>query len=257
MSSVFALAKSIARKGLILRYRYFFNTVGNFAMLYLLFLLIFFGGKRFAEQAVTQSIEGIIIGVFLFATAQVAFSRTAFDITNEAQWGTLEHLYMTPFGFDTVMLFKSIVNVLISFLLGLVLLILMMVTSNVYLDIYPLTITVLGLLTLSSVIGLGFVVGSVAIIYKRVENVFNLMQFAFITFISVPVTEHVLLKVLPLTFGNHLIGVALTENLRLWELPLPDVAFLVVHALAYLLVGMGCVRYTSEVARARNALSHY
>ncbi|WP_132059115.1 ABC transporter permease [Halorussus amylolyticus] len=257
MSSILALAKSIVRKALILRYRYFLNTAGNFAMLYLLFLLVFFGGQRFAEQAVSQSLEGIIVGVFLFSTAQVAFSRIAFDITNEAQWGTLEHLYMTPFGFDIVMLFKSIVNVLISFLFGIVLLLLMMVTSSTYLDIHPLTITVLGLLTLSSVIGLGFIIGSIAIIYKRVENMFNLMQFGFIAFLSVPIGEHVLVKALPLSFGNHLIGIALTRNLRLWELPASDLAFLTVHAVGYLLIGMGCVRFTSEVARKRGALSHY
>lgn len=257
MNQVLTLAKAIMRKSVMLRYRYLLNTLGNFAMLYLLFVLIFFGGQRFAEQAVTQSIEGIIVGVFLFSTAQVAFSRIAFDITNEAQWGTLEQLYMTPFRFETVILFKSIANVLISFFFGLILLVMMMVTSNTYLSLDPLTILIMGLLTLASVIGLGFMMGSLAILYKRVENVFNLMQFGFVAFLSVPVGENILFGLLPLSYGNYLMGVALEEGLRLWELPLGDLSFLIAHAVAYFAVGVGCIRIASSLARKRGALSHY
>ncbi|WP_276255217.1 ABC transporter permease [Halomontanus rarus] len=257
MNGTVELAKAIVRKALILRYRYFVNTVGNFAMIYLLFLMIFFGGQRFAEQAVSESIEGIIVGVFLFSTAQVAFSRVAFDITNEAQWGTLEHLYMTPYGFSTVLLLKSITNMIISFVFGVVLLFLMMVTSGTYLSMNLITITVLGILTLAGAIGIGFIMGAVAILYKRVENLFNLMQFAFIAFLTVPVTDYVAVRFLPLAYGNHLLGYALSENVHLFQLSVGDLAFLFVHAVAYIVGGLLCVRSASELARRRDALSHY
>lgn len=257
MSEYLTLATAVARKELVVRYRYFLNTLGSFLMLYILFLLVFFGGREFGVQAVTQSTTGIVVGVFLFAVAQIAFSRIAFDVTDEAQWGTLERLFLTPFGFETILVLKSAVTVVITLVIGGVFLAAMLLVAGVSLSAPPVTVLVVGAGALSSVVGLGFVLGSLAILYKRVENLFNLLQFGFVAVLAAPLDAHPVVQFLPLSFGNHLLGVVIRENRPLWALPPSDLLFLFGHGLAYVLVGVVCVRYVAGVARDRGALSHY
>ncbi len=53
-------------------------------------------------QAVTDSIEGIIVGYFLWSLTVGAYQSISNDIGSEAQWGTLERHVITPLGFEPV-----------------------------------------------------------------------------------------------------------------------------------------------------------
>jgi ABC-2 type transport system permease protein len=244
-------------KKLLLLVRYPVNTLSQFGTLYLLFAVIFFGGGAVAPAAITNSLDGIIVGFLLWSVSLASYSGLAWNVTREAQWGTLEQLYMSPFGFGAVTAIKTLVNVLEAFLWGAVILGLMLLTTGRTLTIDPLTLLPLGALAVAPAVGVGFVFGGLALVYKRIENVFQLVQFAFILLIAAPVDAYPVLRAFPLAQGGHLLQRAMRDGVRFWEFAPVDLAILVATAVGYTVVGYVVFQRASDKARRDGVLGHY
>jgi ABC-2 type transport system permease protein len=256
-SRTYLFARASVYKALILMRRYLFNTVSQIFTGYLFFAVLFFGGQQIAPAAMAQSIAGIIVGYFLWMLVMSSYSSIAGDITREAQWGTLEQLYMSPLGIAHVVGIKTVVNVMVSMLVSGVLLGLMLVTTGTMLAIDLLTVVPLVALTLAPAVGLGYVFGGLALLYKRVENAFRIMQFVFIGLIAAPLDRFPLLKFAPFSLGSDLLRDAMQNGTRIWELPVEDVGLLVGLGLFYLLAGYLAFQRIQYVARRRGVLGDY
>jgi len=245
------------RKKLLLLVRYPVNTASQFGTVLLVFLLIFYGGRAVAPAAISDTIEGIIVGYLLWSMSITAYSGLSWGVSREAQWGTLEQLFMSPFGFGPVMLVKTVVNVLESFLWGAATLLMMMVVTGRWLSVDPLTIIPIGALAIAPAVGIGFVFGGLAIRYKRIENAFQLVQFVLIGLIAAPVDHFPQLKWLPLAQGSRLLRTAMQDGVTIWEFPPGELAVLVVTAVGYLTAGYVVFTYCQRWARREGVMGHY
>ncbi|WP_050038657.1 MULTISPECIES: hypothetical protein [unclassified Haloarcula] len=257
MNRHLTLFRVIASKSVTLSRRYLVNTVVGFVTLYVFFALVFFGGRFVAEDLISRSVGLLVVGYFLFTMAVSAYADLTHDLTDEAQWGTLEQLSMSPFGFTEVVAVKTLVNLLGTFATGIVLLVLMMVTTGAWLFVAPLSLVVLGVLTLLPVVGLGFIFGGVALVYKQIEKMFPLIQLSFAALIALPVEQYALLKLLPMSLGSHLLQRVMTDGIRVWDLPAFDLGVLVGQSVAYLAVGVFVFRVGTAKARKQGILGHY
>lgn len=226
--AVFTLGRAIFKKQLTLMFRYPINLFSGLLTMYIFFAMIFFGGQAVAGQALAENLEGIIVGFFLWSMAWSAFADLTWNVTREAQWGTLEQLYMTTYGFEVVMLVLDVVTIV--------------------------PVVILGLL---SVVGLGFVFGGLAIVYKRIENVFQILTFAFVGLIGAPVDAVPALKALPLTQSSYLLSQAMEDGVRLWAFPASELGILVVVSVGYCLAGVLFFRVAQHRARKLGVLAHY
>jgi len=251
------LARAVFIKQLILLVRYPINLLSGLLTMYVFFLIIFLGGQSVAGEAVADNLAGIIVGFFLWYMAWSAFSDLTWNVTREAQWGTLEQLYMTTEGFELLMLVKSAVNVLLSFLTGFVILALMMLTTWEWLTVDVLTVVPIVALGMWSVVGIGFLFGGLAIVYKRIENVFQILAFGLIALIGAPVDATPELGLLPLSQASYMLSLAMEEGVRLWEFSPTDLTLLVGVAIVYPLLGVGFFRLAQRRARRLGVLGHY
>jgi len=252
-----ALAYVVFRKQLILLVRYPLNTATQFLTLAVLFSVIFFGGRAVVGPTITDSLGGIIVGLFIWTLAVVAFSGLAWNVTREAQWGTLERLFMSPNGFGLVMVTKMVVNVVLSFLWGFTLLLVMMLLSGKWLTVDPLTVLPLGLLTLASISGIGFLFAGLALLYKRIENVFQLVVWGFIGLIAAPAGTYPALKLLPVSHGSYLLRRAMEDGVRLWEFAPAELGLLVATSTVYFLAGYYCLSRAQLRARRKGLMGQY
>ncbi|WP_049972822.1 ABC transporter permease [Haladaptatus cibarius] len=255
--SLLALVKVVFYKQYVLFVRYPINTASLLLTLITFFTLIFFGGRAIAGPSLSDSLNGIIVGFFLFTLSITSYSGLAWNVTHEAQWGTLERLFMSPHGFGTIMAVKSVVNICFSFFWGGVLLVFMMATTGRWLTIDPLTIVPLLALTLMSVVGIGFFFAGLALVYKRIENLFQIVQFAFVGLIAAPAGEVEALKLLPVTHGSHLTQRAMQDSLRLWEFQPTEIGLLVATSVIYLVIGYYSFYRSGIKARKNGLLGHY
>lgn len=257
------LLRAVIYKKVLLLVRYPMNTAAQIVGIYLFFAIIFFGGKAVVSQvasggtALAGTFDGLIVGWFLWTMSLTAYFSLAMNITRESQWGTLEQLYMSPYGFGTVMAAKVTANVLESLLWGALLLFLMLVTTGQTLSVNLLTITVFSVLALLSVIGIGFVFAGLALLYKRIENVSQLMQFVILGLISAPAIGIPSLRLLPLVQGSAMLQKAMQDGVRLWEFSPVDLALLVATAVVYSLLGYLAFRWCTNRARKVGVMGHY
>ncbi|WP_254862138.1 ABC transporter permease [Halovivax gelatinilyticus] len=252
------LTRAVFAKQLILLKRYWINTSMLLVTMYVFFAMIFYGGQAAAGPAIESSLDGIVVGFFLFTASLAAFFATAQDIQREAQWGTLEQLFMSPHGIGQVMAVKSVWNVAFSVGLSFVLLSVMLATTDRALSIDVLTITVITVLAVASVLGIGFLFAGLSLLYKRIENVQQIMQFGFIGLIAVPATETSrLMGLLPLSQGSAMLHASMTENVALWEFQAGDLAILTAAGLLYLCAGYLTFHLCVRRARRLGVMGHY
>ncbi|WP_255169994.1 ABC transporter permease [Natrononativus amylolyticus] len=259
MNPAAGLVAAVFEKQLILLRRYWINTAMMLVSTYVFFAMIFYGGQAVAGPAIGEgTLDGIVVGFFLFTATVSAYFGIAGNVMREAQWGTLEQLAMSPFGIGRVMAVKAVWNVSISVGIGLVLLVVMVATTGRTLHLDPVTVVTLAVLSILSVVGIGFVFAGLSLLYKRIENASQLMQFVFIGLIVAPAADgRPLLAALPLTQGSAMLTEAMAADTRLWEFPAADLAVLAAVGVGYLLAGYVVFHLLVRRARTLGVLGHY
>ena len=256
-ATYYHLARAVLYREFLIFVRYPANAIGGIVVSLFFFGLLFYGGRLLAGQALTDSLEGIIVGYFLWTLSVGAYSSVSNDIGSEVQWGTLERHITTPFGFAPVALLKGVAKVVRTFLTSAVVLAVMLLLTGTWLSIDPLAVVVIAGLAITSVLGLGFAAGGVTVLYKRIGNWLNLLQFGFIVLISAPVFELPWTRVLPLAHGSALLQRAMVDGTRLWEFGPLELGLLVVVAVGYLAGGYLVFHYATRRARRLGVLGDY
>jgi ABC-2 type transport system permease protein len=252
------------RMQLLFVVRYRVNFAGRLVSMYLFFLVVFFGGQAAIRSvgggasAIGNTFDGVIIGWFLWTMVQGAFSSLSGDIRREAQWGTLEQLFMSPLGFGRVMTARVVTNILISLMTGMVMLVLMLLSTGRSLELDLLTIVPIVLLTVMTAIGIGYIFAGLALIYKQIGSFSQIMQFVFIGLIAAPATaDSPVLDFLPVAKGSEMLQRAMQEGRALWDFPLIDLGTLVGVSVFYWIVGYVTFFYCLSVAQKRGVMSDY
>lgn len=252
------LFRGTMKKTLITMRRYFFNTVSGLVTMYIVFCLLFFGAQSLGGAVdLGDTLEGLVVGYFVWMVAIMAYSDLSWHLLNEAQVGTLEQMYLTPSGFHWVNAAFLLSNLLIQLVLLSIILALMMVTSGQRLVIDVFSMLPLLLLTMASVYGVGFIMGGLALIYKRIQAAFQIMQFVFVIFLTIPLGRYPLARFLPVAMGNSMLRQVMVEGTPLIRLGAGDMGILVLTAVVYLAVGVGVFRYCEGVSRRDGLLGQY
>jgi len=255
--SLWLLFRTISRKAVVTMTRYPVDTASQFIGLFVLFLLVFFGGSAVGGQQFSNSLEGVVIGFFIYTIASGAYAGVANSVSTESKWGTLERLYVSPYRFGTVVAVDALINVVITTLWAVILLLLMMAVTGRWLSVDPLTTVPLLFATLAPVLGVGFAFGGAALVYKRIESAFQLVQFALVALIAAPVGDIWALRLLPTAHGAYLTRRTIETNRSLFELPADEIVLVFTIAAVYLCLGYLIFVRATKVARDRGVMGHY
>ncbi|MEO0107484.1 MAG: ABC transporter permease [candidate division WOR-3 bacterium] len=253
------LFKMIFIKDWIELKRYPFNTISGIITIYLVFLVFFFGynvlGSNLPSGA--KTLEAFIVGFFVWTYAIGAYSILSWGITQEARSGTLEQLYMTPLGYRAVAIYTIVANFLWGLFWVIPILLLMMVTTGRYLHLDLLTLIPLLLCTVACGYGIGFIVGGLGLIFKKIQSFFQILQFIFVGFIALPVDKYPGFKLLPFTLGTKLINKSMINKISILQMPLSDLLLTIFVAFFYLAIGFFIFKYCEKIAKDKGLLGHY
>jgi len=254
---------TILRMNFLLMTRYKVNFVAQIIGMYLFFAVIFFGGRAAVGNigggisAFGQTLDALIIGWFLWTMAQSAYSSLSAEITQESRWGTLEQLFMSPHGFGRILGVKVFVNMLLSMLMGTLMLGLMMMTTGRSLALDFVSILPIVVLTLLTVVGVGYVFAGLALVYKQISNVSQLMQFVLVGLIAAPAAKIPALTALPLVQGSKMLQRTMREGVHIWQFAPLDLGILAGTAIVYSVTGYLIFMFCLHVARDRGVMGHY
>jgi ABC-2 type transport system permease protein len=251
------LARAVLYREYLVFVRYPANAIGGIVVSLFFFGLLFYGGRMLAGQALTDSIEGLVVGYFLWTLSVGAYSAISNDIGSEVQWGTLERHVMTPFGFAPVAFIKGVAKLVRTFVTSTIILAVMLLVTGTTLTLDVLTVVPVAVLSVASVLGLGFAAGGVTVLYKRIGSWLNLLQFGFVVLVSAPAFGLGWTKFLPLALGSSMLQRAMVDGIRLWEFPLADLAILAGTAVGYVVFGYAVFEYATRRARRLGVLGDY
>jgi ABC-2 type transport system permease protein len=239
--------------------RYLFDTISGLVTIYGFFLLLFFGAKAFGagRPGFGNTLAAVVVSFAVWSLTVFALGTMTFELTQEAQLGTLEQLGMSPFGLVHVLLARVLTMLCVYFGMMVVLLVLMMATTGRWLNVAPLSTLPIILLTILGVMGMGFVLGGVAIVFKRVQQALQVWQIAVFGLIAAPVDRVPFTKYLPLTWGATLLRRVMVDGASITSLPVGDVLFLIANSLVYFGLGIFVFKRFEIVARGRGLLGHY
>ena len=256
---------ALFRAQLMMRYiylkRYYFDTLSGIVAMFLSFLVIFYGTTALLGSGVGpgfgETLEGIVVGFMVWTFALLGYSTLSSRIVEEAQQGTLEQLFMSPLGFGWVTIYRVAANFIFSILTVIVLLFLMMATTGKWLNLDVLSLIPLVLLTVAGAYGIGFFMGGLALVFKRVQSALQILQFVLLIFIAAAMAWMPFMRFLPLSLGSRLIGAVMIDGRSLLELPTHDVLFLIGNSALYFGAGFLAFKFFENIARDRGLLGHY
>ncbi|WP_135853902.1 ABC transporter permease [Halorussus salinus] len=251
------LLYGFASRTLIELRRYPLNFLGTLATYLMVFGLVFVGGRTIAPEGFESNVDAIIVGYFLLTTVLATFYTLSGLINTEAKYGTLQQLYVAPFPFPVVMLASVLANLVVSIVISVVTLgfILVMTGESLTIDLVTI-VPVLGL-TILHAIGVGFLLGGVALVYKRIRGMFSMLQFAFIGIISMALTDEFWPRLLPVGQGAAMLHEAMANGRGLLEFSLLDHAILASTTVVYVLIGYLSFHLAQHHARRRGLLDDY
>lgn len=251
--------RAVLAKCLIEMKRYAFNSVSGLITMYIVFLLLFMGAKFVGAEAFQTggSLEGMVVSYLVWMMAIQAYQDLAYEISSEAEMGTLEQLYLCPLGFAWVNGSFLIARFLVNLIFTGVVLTLMMLTTGRWLNLDVISMLPLIVITVAAAYGLGFLLAGLAVVFKRIQNSFQILTFGLVAFVIAPISRYPWVKLLPLSLGNDLMRRVMVDGTRLWQLPGAEVALATAVGLAYFLAGLLAFSQCTRVARDRGMLGHY
>lgn len=240
--------------------RYPFEATGGIFITTCLFYGLFLGAKYVAGPnfQLGDRFDSVVIGYVLWALTLFIMSNTTSQLQNEAQTGTLEQVFLSLYGAVKVFFVRAIASLAIQLALVISILIIILSLTGSRLNfppllIFPLTTIILG------AYGISFVMAALVLLFKRIGQVVNLSQFAFLFVLATPSEAwtgwgQVWRWLVPMTGGAGLLRdlMARGENLNWWELSL---AF--VNGLVYLSIGLLVFRFSEIQTKKQGKLGGY
>ena len=240
--------------------RYPTEVIGGVVILTAVFYGIFFSTQYMAGSVGTfgTRLDSLIVGYVTWTLVLYILNDTATSLQLEAQTGTLEQVFLSPFGAFNVFLIRAVASLTLRLLLILVVLGLILWITSSQLS-FPITL-LLPLLTLVlAAYGLAFLAGSLALVFKRVQQLLGIFQFVLLFLLATPTenwtgTARTVANVLPILPSIGLLRglMARGESLDwgLWAIAL-------INGLAYFALGTAVFRWAERKAKRQGTLGGY
>lgn len=242
--------------------RYKFNTLMQFGTFYFLFMAMFLGLNFFGQNMnvspikLGDTLESFVIGYFMWTVMLIAYSSVAYSISSDASKGTLEQICMSSLGLHSVVIVRSIAELIINLIFCFVILFSIMATTGYWLNIDVLPLALIIVLGIFSIFGLSLVFGGLAIVFKQVNSLLNLVQYFLIGFVMFDINL-LASAFIPFRPAANIIYYMCFSGANLLDIPLILYLSLIFNSVFYFIIGLIVFNYCSKIAKKKGLLGQY
>lgn len=240
--------------------RYPAEVIGGIIVITSVFYGLFLSAQYMAGPSMGfgSRLDAVVVGYVLWSLVLYVVNDIAIGLQMESQTGTLEQVFMSPFGAPKVFLARALASLAmrLSLIVG-ILLILMGLTGS-RLQFPPALLLPLGTLLLAAY-GLAFMMGACALIFKRVQQVLGIFQFALLFLIAAP-TEEWSGAARWLSFGLPMLpstGMLRSLMARGETLEWAWLGVAIANGLIYFALGLALFRWAEREAKRRGTIGGY
>jgi len=262
MKKLFYLFKVSIEKSIKELMRYKFDTISDIVTFFFLFIAMFYGMKSFGKGingspiALGESLEGFIIGYFLWTVMVMVYFDTAYSVVSDATTGTLEQISMSSLGLANVMIVRSIANLIINLVVCFVVLFAVMSTTGYWLNIDVLPLLVFIILGIFSILGISLIIGGLALIFKKVKSLINVIQY-FLIGLVFSYSDSLISLMLP--FKPTIRGVyrIILGGNSFMDFSILDYGIIVLNSAVYFFIGLYVFNQCTKVAKKKGLMGQY
>ncbi|NJM88183.1 MAG: ABC transporter permease [Hydrococcus sp. RU_2_2] len=240
--------------------RYPFDSLGLIIITTFIFFGLFLSARYIAGDTfkLGERLDSVVIGYVLWTLVLYILSDISGGIQLGAQTGTLEQLFLSRFGAIKVFLMRSLAELTIHLLIILGSLIAIMLFTGSRLSFPPVLVLPFVTLLLGAY-GIAFALGGLALLLKRVQNLFSIIQFLPLFLLSTPLETwkpplNILAQLLPFTTGAGILRDLMARN---ESLNLTKLAIAFINGLLYFGVGLFLFRLAERKTKQQGMLGGY
>lgn len=240
--------------------RYPAEAIGGIIITTIVFYGLFLSARYMAGPAMQfgDRLDAVVVGYVLWTLTLFIISDISLNLQSEAQTGTLEQIFLSPFGPSRIFLVRALAGLTIRLtLITAILLILMGITGS-RLQFPPALLLPL-ITNLMAGYGLAFIMGACALLFKRVQQLLGLFQFALLFVLATPIETwstqlRVLGWMLPMIPSAGLLRDLMARGEALdWGV----FALALANGTLYFALGMLVFRWAERQAKRRGMLGTY
>ncbi|MEM9945589.1 MAG: ABC transporter permease [Cyanobacteria bacterium P01_D01_bin.36] len=240
--------------------RYPSEVIGGVVILSAVFYGIFLGTQYMAGPSASfgTRLDTVVVGYVIWSLVLYIVNDIATNLQMEARTGTLEQVFLSPFGAPRVFFARAIASLTLRLLLTLVVIGIISLMTGSQLAFPPLLLLPLVALLLGAY-GLAFFIGSLALVLKNVQQLLSLFQF-FLFFLLAAPTEgwtgpaKMLVTVMPILPSTGLLRDLMARGVALdWT----GFAIALANGLFYFVLGTLLFRWAEGKAKQQGSLGSY
>lgn len=245
--------------------RYRFNTISYILTFYVLFISMFFGLKYFgasmsvSSENLGNTLEGLVVGFFLWTIMVMTYADTAYSITHDATTGTLEQVSMSYLGLENILVTRSITNLITNLIICIVTILGIMLTTGIRLEINVLSLFIPIFIGIFSILGIGLIFGGIALIFKKVQSLLDLIQYFLIALVipGVESLSKVVEFLLPFRPSIEKIFLVSRNGQTLSDFSLLDYSMMIGNSIIYFSIGIYVFKICTKIAKKKGVLGQY
>lgn len=250
----------IELKFMFVRLKYYWMdwVAGNVNLL-LGLVFLYFGINSFKDDVVSSQVINtktikMIVGLYTFVLVQEGISGLVTRVMEGKTSGVFEQIIVNPYGSWFILFSKSIAGTVISVISICIFVPIAMVITGKYFTINLIKLFLLLIPLYMSTIAIGFVLGGLTLIYRRLQSFAYLIQFLVLTLIVLPSYPFSIYSLLPVAPQSMVLNKVISENIVLnykwWS-------YLYLNGFIYFLAGVMFYNYLEEKAREKGVIGHY
>lgn len=238
--------------------RYPLATLGEIIVVTLVFYGLFLGASYLSNGAdFGQRLEDTVVGYAAFVFLMATLTTLTWEIQREALTGTLEQLLLTPFGLPRVLLHRAVAKLGLNLLTTALILIVLGTLMRTDLE-FRATIAVPIATALIGAYGLGLILAGLALVFKRIDQVTQLLQFALMFLLIAPLETFPSARwISGLAPLSPSVGMLRDIMVRGGGIDPVALAIAALNSLAYLVCGVAIFYWALRVAKTRGVVAGY
>jgi ABC-2 type transport system permease protein len=240
--------------------RYPFESVGGVIITTIFFYGLFLSAKYVAGPGfkLGDRLDSIVVGYVLWTLVLFIITDVAGNLQQEAQTGTLEQLFLSRFSAIVLFLLRTLANLSFQIILISIILCVIIILTGSRLN-FPPELILPFITVILGAYGIAFSVGSLALLFKRIQQLLGIFQFALLFLLATPTETwtppfNILGDLLPMTPGAGMLRALMArgESLNIVQLA---IAFL--NGAVYFAIGLLIFRLAEQTAKKRGLLGGY
>ncbi len=244
---------------IVLQIRYPVEFVSGMILLTCLFYGLLIGAQHITgAESFNANLNGIIIGYAVWMILYGGMNFIPGTIQGEAQRGTLEAIFLSYLSIIKIFIARALTSSLVTVLFTSIILVVLLWMTDRHVS-FSFAIILPVLATVIAAIGLGFMLGGLALEFKQIGQILVLMQYPLLFLMMTPfeTMDSLILQYslfLPVVPSAITLRELMVDNHSIW-----DTYYLasLLNGICYLLLGVGVFNILVKKVKRKGLLAGY